>query len=42
MISLLLVLAFRLEFVFHAGEAEQGKNGPDGGEKINAQHYRQI
>jgi hypothetical protein len=41
MISLLVVLAFRLEFALHAGEAERGENGPDqnqGAEKINAQH----
>jgi hypothetical protein len=41
---LLVVLAFLLEFVFHAGEAGQGKkNRSDqnqGGEKINAQHCR--
>jgi hypothetical protein len=40
MISLLVVLAFWLEFAFHAGEAEQRKkNGLDQnqiGEKINA------
>jgi hypothetical protein len=44
MLLLLVVLAFRLEFAFHAREAEQGKkNGPDqnqGGEKINAQYCR--